>query len=241
MPYPAPEPHDPPKEIGEDLFVVHGAVKMLPIMRITRNMTIVRNGTELTLIHPVRLNDEGLHQLDALGEVKHVLRLGPYHGMDDRFYVDHYKAKMWSFEGGTTYPEPKITNPLTAGGELPFPNAKLFAFDHVNQPEGVVLLEREATVLLTCDCIQSYSTPPHMPHTAWLTQKLMPFLGFTRKTIIGPIWVKRFAKDPAGLKSEFERLLALDFDQLLSAHGTFVEQGAHAEVEAAFEDMYGAS
>jgi|GEM_PF-4802350 len=67
----------------------------------------------------------------------------------------------------------------------------------------------------------------------------MPFTGFPNKTIIGPIWIKRFATDPAGLKSEFERLLTLEFDQLLSAHGTFVESGAHAEVEAAFADMYG--
>jgi len=104
-----------------------------------------------------------------------------------------------------------------------------------------VLLERDTNVLLTCDSIQSYSTPPHMPHTAWLTRKLMPLIGFTNKTIIGPIWVKRFATDHAGLKSEFERLLKLDFDQLLSAHGTFVERGAHAEVEAAFEVMFGQS
>ena len=241
MPYPDPQPHDAPKQIGEDLFVVHGSVKLMPIMRITRNMTIVRNGTELTLIHPVRLNDEGLLQLDALGEVKHVLRIAPYHGMDDRFYVDHYKAKMWSFEGGTTYTEPTITNPLTAGGELPFPNAELFAIDHLKEPEGVILLERDTNVLLTGDAIQSYSTPPHMPHTAWLTRKIMPFAGFPNKTIIGPVWVKQLATDPVALKSEFERLLTLEFDQLLSAHGTFVERGAHAEVEAAFDAMYGQS
>jgi len=239
MSFPAAQPHDPPKQIGEDLFVVHGSVKLFPIMRITRNMTIVRNGNELTLIHPVRMNDAGLAQLEALGEVKHVLRLGPYHGLDDPFYVDRYDAQMWSFEGGTTYTEPKITNPLTTAGELPFPNATLFAFDHLKEPEGVVVLERDTNVLLTCDCIQSYSTPPHMPHTGWIARKMLPFAGFPNKTIIGPIWVKQLATDEAGIKAEFERLLTLEFDQLLSAHGTFVERGAHAEVEAAFDTMFG--
>jgi len=40
---------------------------------------------QLTLINPVRRDEEGLRALEALGEIKHVLRLGPLHGMDDAF------------------------------------------------------------------------------------------------------------------------------------------------------------
>ena len=238
MSYPDVLPHDLPKQIAEDLFVVHGCVKPSAVVRFTRNMAIVRDNGKLTLINPVRMDEAGLTSLEALGKIAHVLRLGPMHGMDDDFYVDRYGAEFWSFEGGTTYPTPSIKHALSENGALPFLNAQLFAFNHTFQPEGVILLQRSPGILLTCDAIQSYATSPHMPHTNLLSRLLMPLIGFPRKTLIGPLWMKLAVKDRDGMKLEFKRLLKLDFDQLLSAHGTFVEKDAHAEVEQAFAKMF---
>jgi len=238
MNYPTALPHDPIKQIAEDLFVVHGCVKANPLVRFTRNMTVVRDQGQLTLINPVRLNEKGLLALEALGQVAHVLRLGPMHGMDDPFYVDRYKAEFWSFEGGTTYTVPAITHALSEGGELPFANATLFAFKHLLEPEGAILLNRSAGVLLTCDAIQSYATFPHMPQTNWLGRRLLPLLGFNHKTLIGPLWMKLAVKDKMGIRAEFERLLTFDFDQLIAAHGTFLPENAHAEVEQAFANTF---
>ena len=238
MNYPAALPHDLPKEISQDLFVVHGCVKPNPAVRFTRNMTIVRDQGQLTLINPVRLDDEGLLALETLGAVAHVLRLGPMHGMDDRFYVDRYNADFWSFEGGTTYTTPTIKHALIEGEALPFPNAKLFAFKHLVEPEGAIILERSQKVLLTCDAIQSYATFPHMPQTNWLARRILPLLGFKRTTLIGPLWMKLAVKDRDGIKAEFERLLSFEFDQLLAAHGTFLPQNAHAELEQAFAKTF---
>jgi hypothetical protein len=239
MSYPDALPHDAPKQIAEDLFVVHGCVRPNAVVRFTRNMAIVRDQGALTLINPVRMDDAGLHSLEALGEVAHVLRLGPLHGMDDAFYVDRYNAQFWSFEGGVTYSTPAINRVLTEGGALPFSGAKLFAFGHMTEPEGVILLERSPGILLTCDAIQSYATSPHTPHTNWLSRLLMPLIGFPRRTVIGPFWLKLLVEDKDGIKAEFERLLRLDFDQLLGAHGTFLAKGAHSEVERAFVKMFG--
>lgn len=239
MTYPDVLPHDPPKQIAEDLFVVHGCVKLNALVRFSRNMAVVRDQGQLTLINPVRMDDAGLSALEELGEVAHVLRLGPMHGMDDPFYVDRYGANFWSFEGGTTYTTPAITHVLSEGGALPFSKAKLFAFSHVIQPEGAILLERSPGILLTCDAIQSYAEFPHRPHTNWLARRMLPLLGFNRETLIGPLWMKHAVEDRDGIKAEFERLLRLDFDQLLSAHGTFVSKNAHTEVERAFEKMFG--
>ena len=81
-------PHGPVETIGENVFMVRGSIKMNPIVRITRNMAIVREGEELTLIDPVRVDDKTLADIDRLGTVRHVLRLGPFHGIDDPFYMD---------------------------------------------------------------------------------------------------------------------------------------------------------
>jgi hypothetical protein len=100
MAYPAVCPHDPIEQIGEDVFMVRGSVKLNPVLRITRNMAIVRHGGELTLINPLRLSETELARLDAMGEVKHVVRMGAFHGMDDPFYVDRYRPRFWSQSGG---------------------------------------------------------------------------------------------------------------------------------------------
>jgi hypothetical protein len=61
----------------------------------------------------------------------------------------------------------------------------------------------------------------------------MPFIGFPKTTILGPIWLKLMTPEGGSLKSEFERLLELDFDRLLSAHGSLLDGGARAAVAAA--------
>jgi len=239
MNYPSALPHDLPKQIAEDVFVVHGCVKPSAVVRFTRNMAIVRDKDELTLINPVRMDDAGLAELDKLGKVAHIMRLAPSHGMDDPFYVDRYNAEFWSLEGGTTYTEPKITQPLVEGGALPFSNAQLFVFKHMHESEGAILLERSKDralgMLLTCDAVQSYAS---YPHTNWLARKLLPLIGFTQETLIPKMWMKLAVDNQEGIKEEFNRLLDLDFNQLLAAHGTFVEKGAKEEVKRAFDDKF---
>ncbi|MFK7974707.1 MAG: hypothetical protein AB8C02_01135 [Halioglobus sp.] len=239
MTYPAALPHDPPVEIAPDLYVVHGCVSPGPGVRFTRNMVIVRDAGKLTLINPVRMDEPGLNALQALGEIAHVLRLGPMHGMDDPFYVERYDAKFWAFEGGTTYTTPNIDHALNEGAALPFNNAQLFAFQHMKETEGAILLERSSNILITCDAIQSYATAPHMPHTNWLSRLMMPFIGFPKKTLIGPIWIKLLVTDKRGIEEEFQRLLTLEFDQLIAAHGTFLPQDAHGEVKRAVQTIFG--
>ena len=226
MSYPQATPHSHPEALAEDLFVVYGSVQINALMRFSRNMAIVRNGSELTLVSAVRVDEPGLAALDALGTVKHVVRLGPLHGMDDPFYLDRYGAEFWSLPGGTQYTTPAINHPLTEGGPLPFPDAELFEFHGIAQPEGALLLKHGAGTLLTVDSIQSYATPPHKPHTGIVARLLSQFRGFPNETLIGPIWTQMLAADKQLLRSEFERLLELDFDQLLSAHGTFLPSGA---------------
>ena len=96
MTYPPAYPHDPIEEIASDLFMVRGSVRMNPLMRITRNMAIVRHGGELSLVNPIRLDEATERELRALGDVERIVRLGPLHGLDDRYYVDHFGAELWA-------------------------------------------------------------------------------------------------------------------------------------------------
>lgn len=228
-------PHGNIEEIAEDIFMLRGSIKMNAMVRITRNMGIVRSGSELSLINPVRVNAEVEAQLLALGDIKHVIRLGCFHGVDDPYYVEKFGAKMWAQPGGVTYTEPKIDQPLSSSEPLPFDNAELFEFVGTKEPESVLLLNRDNGILFTCDAIQNYGDYSYNNIPAKI---LMPLIGFPRTTIVGPVWMKIMTPEGGNLESEFRRLLTLKFDSLLAAHGTYLETGAHAAVERAVEKAY---
>jgi hypothetical protein len=235
MPHPPAYPHDPIEEIATDLFMVRGSIRMNALMRITRNMAIVRHQGELSLVNPIRLDEAGERQLLALGEIKRILRLGPMHGLDDPYYVERFRAEFWAQGESETYPEPKIEQKLAADRPMPFPDAELFAFEGANQPESALLIRRDPGILLTCDAIQHYGD---YRHNNLLARILLPFIGFPKTTLVGPIWVKMLTPEGGNLESEFRRLLELDFDQLLSAHGSLLETGAHEACERAVDKMF---
>lgn len=56
-------PYSPPEQLAPDLFVVYGSFRANPWVRFTRNMAIVRNAGELTLINSVRMDEAGLASL----------------------------------------------------------------------------------------------------------------------------------------------------------------------------------
>ena len=235
MAYAPAYPHDPIEAILPDVFMVRGSVRLNALMRITRNMAIVRHQGELSLVNPIRLNAEGERELRALGEVKRILRLGPMHGLDDPYYVDRFGAALWCPGESKAYPEPSPDQRLTPELELPFPDAEVFCFEGTQQPESVLLLRRGGGLLLPCDSIQHYGD---YRHNTLLARIVMPFIGFPRTTIIGPIWLKLMTPEGGSLRSEFERLLTLPFDDLLSAHGSLLRGGAHEAVRRAVERAF---
>jgi hypothetical protein len=235
MPHPPAYPHDPIEEIATDLFMVRGSIRMNALMRITRNMAIIRHQGELSLVNPIRLDEEGERQLLALGDIKRILRLGPMHGLDDPYYVERFRAEFWAQGKSEIYPEPKIEQKLAADRPLPFPDAELFAFEGTKQPESALLIRRDPGILLTCDAIQHYGD---YRHNTVLARLVMPLIGFPKTTVVGPIWLKMMTPEGGSLKRDFERLLTLDFDRLLSAHGSLLTAGAKDSVSMAVRKAF---
>jgi len=236
MDHSRPFPHDPIEAIADDVFLVRGSIRLNPTIRITRNMAIVRHGGELTLVDPIRLDEAGEKQLRSLGTVRRLVRLGALHGLDDPYYVDTFHAELWAQPGGTKYTRPAIDRDLSETGALPFPGVRVFCFRGTTQPEAALLLEPAGGILLACDSLQHYGDYRYCNLPARL---LMPWIGFPRTTVVGPLWLKLMTPKGQSLKSEFERLLAWRFDNLLSAHGSYLRGGAHEAVEAAVRRAFG--
>lgn len=228
MNYAKPCPHGPIETVTDRLSFVRGGMRMNPLLRISRNMAILKDRDGLTLVNPIRLTASGEEALARLGPVRRILRLGAMHGIDDPYYKAHFGAELWAEAGGTIYPEPPIDRDIAA--EFPLSDATLFRFKRTQQPEAALMIAGSPSVLLTCDAIQHYGDYTYNNRMARMA---MPFIGFPKTTVIGPIWLKRMTPAGASLQSEFERLLMLDFEALLSAHGTYLSHGAKAAVSGA--------
>lgn len=228
--YPEACPHDPLQEVAPDIFFVGGAFQINRLVRLSRNMVIVRNGDELTLVNPIRLSSAGEKELEALGTVKHIVRLGSFHGCDDPYVVARFGAEFWCQPDSNEYPEPKPDHKLATGGPLPISDAELFEFREIKKPECALLIKRGAGILITCDGLQHYGD---FSRHSLVAKMMLPLMGFGRRMLVGPIWLKYLTKSGGTVEPDFTRLLELPFDALISAHGTPLMTGAKAAVRTA--------
>lgn len=232
--YPPAYPHDPIKQLYPGVYLLHGSIRMGPGMRLNRNMLILQQGDELTLINPVRMSEAGLEQLDTLGKVKKIIRLGDFHGLDDRFYLERYSCEFWCQKGQGTYPEPEASVYINGETTGPVADSEFFIFSSATFPEAALLLKRHK-LLITTDAVQHHNG---WSYTSTITKFAFRLLGFKAGVNIGPPWLKRVTPKGGSMKGDFERLLVLDFDALIAAHGVLLGNGAKGllqkEVQRAF-------
>jgi hypothetical protein len=208
--------HGQLKEIFPNIFFVMGTNITTyegTQLQHSRNMVVVKNANELTLINTVRLNEIGLAALDNLGQVKNVVRIGAFHGRDDAFYLDKYQAKLWALQG-MQHEHHKVTDTeLKSGGNMPFPDCSLFVFETSTHPEGILNVNREGGILITCDSVKNWTHADK--YFSEETAKLYQSMGFFGLATISKIWQQ--ASHVKG--QDFARLKLLSFRHLLSAHG----------------------
>ncbi len=192
-------------------------------LQTSRTMLVVRDGEALTLVNTVRLDDEGLRALDALGTVRDVVRLGAFHGRDDPFYRDRYRATLWAVPGSAHADSRPEDRAIVDGGALSIGRAHVFA--SARHPEAALLLDRSGGVLVTCDAVQSWSHVDELfsPETGAAFEAR----GLIRPANVPSTWLEACAPD----RTDFERLLALPFRHLVSAHGEPLLEDAHERLE----------
>jgi len=224
--YPPSLPHGNLTEIFPDIFFVTGQIRVEsdPVSEFSRNMVVIRDGPDLTLVNTIRLNSVGLAALDLLGSVKHVVRLGGFHGRDDAFYLDRFDADLWAPEGITCTRGEKIDHLLKDGRKGPNPDSLAIVFYTPKVPEAILHLQRHGCILLTCDSFQNMLGPDKYFNAFAAETKSR--LGFFKMAVIGPGW-RKFAEPK---ESDFESISELNFNHLLSAHGEPLLDSAHQAV-----------
>jgi hypothetical protein len=220
-------PHGEIIQIFEDIFmvtgtniIVHDGVRI----QTSRNMLIVRQKRELTLINSVRLSDNGLESLEKLGHVKNIIRIGAFHGRDDAFYQSHYNAHFWSFSSLELSHGERIDFDLNKE-KLPLENSQLFVFETTSYPEGIIILNIAGGVLISCDSIKNWTKKDKYFDKE--TFALMKSLGSIGEAQIDATWLQ--AMKPS--REDFEKILCLSFEHLVSAHGEPLRNKAKNSVQ----------
>ena len=182
----------------------------------SRNMVAVRTSEGWVLLNPVRLSESAEAERLAKAPFKHAVRLGTFHGRDDGYYVDRFGMEFWGVPGEQTYPEPRFSREIAEDGPFPIAGARIVIFRNATRAECVVCLPRHR-LLVTCDSVQHYDRDPLV---STLGKIVMYPMGFFTPCVIGPIWLKTVTPPGGSMRGDFERVLALDFENLISAHGT---------------------
>lgn len=225
--YPPALPHLPLGEIFPGVWLAASVVTMgIPLglrIRFSRNMVAVLTPEGWVLLNPVRLSDAAEAELLARAPIRHAVRLGTFHGRDDAYYVDRFGATFWCAPGAHAYPQPAGSREIDESGAFPIPGAQVVVFSQATRAECVVCLHGHR-LLVTCDSVQHYDNDPLI---SLLGKCVMRPMGFT-PCVIGPIWLKEVTPPGGSLRGDFERVLALEFDHLISGHGTLKRGGARA-------------
>jgi hypothetical protein len=229
-------PHGALREFVPELFCVLGTNKVQHAgidLQTSRTMLVVREAGVLTLVNTVRLDDAGLAALEALGTVRHVIRLGAFHGRDDPFYRDRYAAELWALPGSSHADGREPEHVLDETSEPPIRAARLLKFHSARHPEAALWLPHSGGTLVTCDAIQNWSGPD--PFFAPDTFAMFSAQGLIREANVPVTWLG--ACEPR--RDDFDRLLALQFCQLVTAHGEPLLEEARERIRASVARAFG--
>jgi len=225
------------EQVFDDVWWAWGTTRFGPGVLFPRNMTIVREGGELVVIHPILMPAAEQAKIEALGPIKHIVRLGAFHGMDDPAYVKRYSPTVWAPPGVDPREGVTAARELRPGGELPIADGTLFCFERSRTPETAIKLDRHGGLLLTCDSVQNWETTAGCSLLGGLMARMM---GFRGRPCIGPGWRKMSEpKDGGGFAPDFERLLALDFRHAIGGHGPPMKDNAKDALRGEVRRIYG--
>ena len=225
------------EQVFDDVWWAWGTVQVGPGLAFPRTMAIVREPDGLVVIHPVMMPADEQAKIEALGPIKHIVRLGTGHGMDDAAYVAKYKPTTWGQAGAPLNDGATRDRELVTGGPSPLAGATVIAFESSKNPECVIHLPRHGGIVFSCDSIQNWG---EAPGTSLAMRPMSRLMGFKGRACLGPMWRKHSEPSEGAFRSTYEKILALEFAHGIGGHGAPNKDTARDDLRAAVRATYGA-
>ncbi len=211
--------------ISENVYSLMGSMKLFNVFKYSRTMVILKDGNDLCLVNPVRLNHTEEKKLLSMGKIHSILKLGRLHSVDLPYYMDKFSPKLWasskdSFLEKYNY---RINIDLELTASIPFLDMQIYSFKTSKENEAVAYLPQESGIILSCDALVNMKEIDPMAN--WLVRTLSKIL--PEPTYIGPNWYK--AMKPK--KEDFEEVLKFKFDKMIPAHGPILKEQADFKIK----------
>jgi len=218
-------PHQKITKNYENIYSLMGSMKLFGIFKYSRNMVILKDGENLCLVNPVRLNEVEEKKLISMGKIHSILKLGRLHSIDVPYYMDKFSPKLWassndSFVQKHNY---KIDIDLEETTSIPFLELQIYSFRTSRENEAVAYLPKDGGVLLACDALVNMKKIDPMAN--WLVRTLSKIL--PEPTYIGPNWIKIMKPK----KIDFDNILKFEFENMIPAHGPILKQKASQKIK----------
>jgi hypothetical protein len=218
-------------QIEDDVYLVQGKTSgssSRKAVQKNRNMVILRrhvmgNQYELTLINPIRIEEDDTEELNKLGKIYSLIRLGSTIGeCEDQYYLNKYPNTIRLAPGNASYKSKlPIHNLLADHSFLLDERTQVFVFKGVKRPEAALLLRRPSgNILVTSESLQSDQPCRNMSFTKKSKIKSMSPM------VIPPRWLKNMSTKHGSLREEFDRLSNLDFSSQVGASGNWAHSRA---------------
>jgi hypothetical protein len=200
-------------------------------MHIGSRMSIVRLADDSLLLHsPIGLRPELRKEIDALGEVRHIVCPNLFH---------HVYAKPWI----EAYPKAEVHAPaemrkkrpdLRIDAELGKPHAdwksSLIPI-HIDgcQLDETVFVHPASRTIVSVDLVENFKTHDHWPTRMYLKASgVYGQVGWSRLLR----WLYR---DHGAARRSVDLLLDHDVDRIILAHGDVIESGAKDALHQTFQ------
>jgi hypothetical protein len=230
MTFPVALPHGPLTKVADGVHCVRGSFPMGPAMKIGRTMAVIRGDDGLVVLNAVRLSDSAQQELDALGPVKHLVKLSDSHFIDEPFYAERYEPTVWTLAGAKLR---DLRPGKTLGDERPIEAGVVIDFGAAQGwREAAYWIPHGGGTLITCDAIQNHVDSEGNNFIGGLMAGLM---GFKGGVAVPPMWRKFQKLKGTAVSDALAGLTEHTYANLVTGHGPPVAGGADAKVKAAIE------
>lgn len=210
-----------------NVYYVKSMFVVIPwMMSLKATMTIYRasNG-ELTLFNAFRVPPSVEEKILELGVVKHIVKLGQFHGAGDAYYL---KAPKFDSPTYWVHPGAAIAEGLPGAqvlGEngVPVDKAVVSTLEGpYNESVMTVPLNSGDNLLVTADALVHFSDTDGVPPVGRLLMHLLLGLGEKDKPTPAPLWLQHFVTGSGkdAVAKWFANITAeIDWHGVVTAHG----------------------
>jgi len=225
------------RKIDEDIWVVDDSFVILGVKGSVR-MTIVRFGKDQLFIHsPTMIDDQLCAQIEAIGEVAHIVAPNLFHHLFFAACVKRYpNAQRWAPKGLAEklkgeLPDHQLlddANPVVPGGEIEQIALKGHSI------RETVFFHLASKTLITADMIYHYQGDQYLSETLFF--RLVAKFG----QLSLPFYHKYAAGDKTQFLTNLERAKAWPFERIIMSHGAIYEgPSAREQFAQAWVDLLG--